>query len=491
MAITPTLEARYAALGPKFAASTIPTSVAAPKILCANHAVARQIGIDPDWLDLAEAAEVLGGNMVPVGWKPVAMAYAGHQFAGWNPNLGDGRAILLGESTGPDGIVYDIHLKGSGRTPFSRNGDGRATLGSVLREYVMSEAMAALRVPTTRSLAVVATGESVLREQPMPGAVLARVATSHVRVGTFQLFASRGDVEAIRALADHVIARNYPELEGADDRYTGLLDAAARRQAKLIAQWMGLGFIHGVMNTDNASIAGETIDFGPCAMMDAFHPGKVFSSIDQNGRYAWNQQGEIGLWNMTRLAETLLPLIDADEARAIDKAQAVLGSYVATFSQCFLDNMRAKLGLLSPLDDDNGFVGETIGRMTEGRVDFTLFFRRLTQIAAGASSHGLVALFNEPATAQAWLTSWRARLDRDATEDMGQRASKMAAANPIIIPRNHRVEEAIAAASKGDLAPFHQLCDAVRTPFEDRPEFADFELPPRTEQIVHQTFCGT
>ncbi len=460
-------------------------------MLCANHALGGNIGIDRAWLDTQEAAQILGGNSVPQGWNPVAMAYAGHQFGGWNAGLGDGRAILLGEIIGPQGVCYDMHLKGSGRTPFSRGGDGRATLGSVLREYVMSEAMAALGVPTTRSLAVVVTGDTVMRETALPGAVLTRVATSHVRVGTFQLFASRGDVEALRLLADHVIARNYQALGGNANPPLALLEAVIERQAHLIAQWMGFGFIHGVMNTDNVSIAGETIDFGPCAMMDVFHPAKVFSSIDQQGRYAWNQQGEIGLWNMTRLAEALLPLIDGNEDVAIEKAQSVLGSYVPRFSTAFLKIMRAKLGLMTALEEDHSFVGTTIARMTEGEVDFTLFFGSLTRIAAGADDAQLVALFNDPALALDWLASWKARLDADSEAEAARRATSMAQINPIVIARNHRVEEAIAAANAGDIAPFNRLVEAIQAPFEERPEFADFEAPPQPGQIVHQTFCGT
>src|SRR5690348_3292281 len=373
----------YAALPANFFARVAPTPVAAPRLIKLNRRLAVQLGLDPDLLETPEGAEILSGKSLPIGADPIAMAYAGHQFGQFVPQLGDGRAILLGEVIDKDGVRRDIQLKGSGPTPFSRRGDGRAALGPVLREYIVSEAMAALGVPTTRSLAAVITGEPVMRETPLPGAVLTRVAASHIRVGTFQYFAARGDTEAIRRLADHVIARHYPHLADAERRYHALLEAVVGRQADLVARWLHVGFIHGVMNTDNTSISGETIDYGPCAFMDHYDPAQVFSSIDEMGRYAYANQPRIALWNLTRLAECLLPLFSDDQEKAIAEAQEILGAFPETFSKAYQAGLRQKVGLFTTRDGDGALIQDLLDAMAKNQADFTLTFRKLGEAAAG------------------------------------------------------------------------------------------------------------
>src|ERR1700753_2228528 len=374
----------YAALPANFFARVAPTPVAAPRLIKLNRPLARHLGLDPDLLDSPEGAEILSGKRLPDGAEPIAMAYAGHQFGHFVPQLGDGRAILLGEVIDKDGVRRDIQLKGSGPTPFSRRGDGRAALGPVLREYIVSEAMWALGIPTTRSLAAVITGESVMRETPLPGAVLTRVASSHIRVGTFQYFAARGDTDGVRRLADHVLARHYPQAAQAARPYHALLEGVIARQADLVARWLLIGFIHGVMNTDNTSISGETIDYGPCAFMDHYDPAMVFSSIDEQGAYAYANQPRIALWNLTRLAECLLPLFSDEQEKAIAEAQDILGAFPERFSAAYQAGLRRKIGLFTVRDGDEALVQDLLDAMAGGKADFTLAFRRLGDTALDA-----------------------------------------------------------------------------------------------------------
>jgi uncharacterized protein YdiU (UPF0061 family) len=483
----------YARLPERFFARLPPTPVAAPRLIRLNEALARHLRLDPEKLASPEGVAVLGGNRVPHTGEPLAMAYAGHQFGAFVPQLGDGRAILLGEVVDADDVRRDIQLKGSGPTPFSRNGDGRATLGPVLREYIVSEAMAALGIPTTRSLAVVTTGETVRREMPLPGAVLTRVASSHVRVGTFEFFAARADVDAIRHLADHVIVR-YPEAAGAANPYRALLGQIIARQADLIAQWLLVGFIHGVMNTDNMSIAGETIDYGPCAFMDSYDPATVYSSIDSFGRYAYGNQPRIGRWNLARLAEAVLPLLDEDKDSAIQQANEALDGFGAHFETAYAEGLRRKLGLLQAQPDDLPLAQDLLERMAQNGADFTLTFRRLCKAATSPDADaGVRSLFTAPTAYDGWAEQWRRRLADEGTVATQERMSVMRAANPAVIPRNHLVEEAISAAvNKSDFAPFESLLAVLARPYDDLPStFARYADPPRPEQVVRQTFCGT
>ena len=456
-----------------------PAPAPAPRLLAFNRALAAQLGLDPDALE-AVAAETFSGNRLPDGAEPVAQAYAGHQFGGFSPQLGDGRALLLGEVLSPNGRRFDIHLKGSGRTPFARGGDGKATVGPMLREYLMGEAMAAMGIPTTRALAVVATGAPVLRETELPGAVLARIASSHIRVGSFQFFAARGDHAQVKRLADYTIARHDPDLSGAENPYLALFDAVIARQARLIAQWMGVGFIHGVMNTDNMALSGETIDYGPCAFMEGYAPGTVFSSIDHGGRYAYANQPLILGWNLARLAEALLPLFDEDQDRAVDKANAALEGIAARYRAEWVAVMRGKLGLAGAEDGDGALADGLLAAMEGQGADWTLTFRRLAG-AVGGDATNLAPLFGNPAKLHDWLPRWQARLAPDA-------AARIRAANPAVIPRNHKVEEALAAATAGDMAPFHALLAAITRPYE---EAEAYMLPAPQGFGPHVTFCGT
>jgi uncharacterized protein YdiU (UPF0061 family) len=482
----------YARLPEHFYARLPPTRVAAPRLIRVNHALAEQLGIDPAWLASPEGVEVLAGNRIPDGAEPLAQAYAGHQFGGFVPQLGDGRAILLGEVVARDGARRDIQLKGAGPTPFSRRGDGRAALGPVLREYIVSEAMHALGIPTTRALAAVVTGEHVFRDTVLPGAVLARVAASHIRVGTFQYFATRQDLDALKTLADHVIARHHQQAAAAPNPYRALLESVAGAQAELIARWMLVGFIHGVMNTDNMTISGETIDFGPCAFMDAYHPGQVFSSIDHAGRYAFGNQPRIALWNLTRLAETLLPLLADQQDAAIEQAQQVLAGFAPRFEVAWHAGLARKLGIATPREDDAALAQDLLDRMAENEADFTLTFRALADAAASETADApLRALFKDPTAFDAWATAWRARLAEDAVAPEARRAA-MRAANPAFIPRNHQVERAIeAAVQRNDFHPFEALLAVLAHPFDDQPEAASYALPPQPEERVLATFCGT
>jgi uncharacterized protein YdiU (UPF0061 family) len=500
----------YARDLPGFYATWPPATAPAPQLLYGNGALAAQLGGPADAVQGPDAAAMWSGNSPPDGAEPLAQAYAGHQFGHFSPQLGDGRALLLGEVLDPQGRRWDIAFKGSGRTPFSRGGDGKAAVGPMLREALISEAMHALGVPTTRALAVVATGERVMRDRPLPGAVLTRVAASHLRVGTFQFFAAQGQVDKLRLLADYAIARHDPALAGTPGRYLALLAAVAGRQARLIAQWMHLGFIHGVMNTDNMTISGETIDYGPCAFMEAYDPSTVFSSIDRGGRYAYANQPQIARWNLARLAETLLPLIasdasdasDADSESAMQQAVAevtgVIDAFPAQYGQAFQPGLMAKLGLAPATDDeaDTTLATDWLALLAAQGADFTLAWRRLADAAAG-DANPLRALLADPAALSSWLARWQARCAQQDGGDMADagrlRAGRMRAVSPWLIPRNHRVEEALAAASDhGDLQPFQRLMHALRQPYVERADLAIYAEPaPAQVTAGYQTFCGT
>ncbi|HEX7321999.1 MAG TPA: YdiU family protein [Mycobacterium sp.] len=458
-----------------------------PRLLVLNEPLAKELGLDPDWLKTPAGIELLTGTAVPDGAAPVAQAYAGHQFGNYIPLLGDGRALLLGELEDTAGRRRDVALKGSGHTPFARGGDGLAVVGPMLREYVVSEALHALAIPTTRSLAVVSTGRAVHRETRLPGAVLTRVADSHLRVGSFQLVAQQarktGDLDLLRRLADHAVTRHYPDAARADNRYLGLLEAVIAAQASLIAKWMLAGFIHGVMNTDNMTISGETIDYGPCAFMDVYDPETVFSSIDHTGRYAYANQPLVAQWNLARLAETLLPLFADDEQQSLDLAMAALERFMPAYHADWSTGMRAKFGLSA--DDDAVAVGGLIDRamalLAENRVDYTSFFRALATAGRGAVEPAS-EMVSDSAAFDDWLAQWRARQpDADAMDRV----------NPVYIPRNHLVEEALAAATDGDLTPVHRLLDAVTDPYRQRDGLERYAAPAPPEFGSYRTFCGT
>jgi uncharacterized protein YdiU (UPF0061 family) len=474
------LEHTYAALPAIFHAPAPPTPVREPRIVVFNRALASELGLEAAALDGPRGAAILGGNELPDGAQPIAQAYAGHQF-GYFTTLGDGRAILLGEQITPDGRRVDIQLKGPGRTRFSRGGDGRAALGPMLREYLVSEAMHALGIPTTRSLAVVETGQPVQRDTTLPGAILTRVAASHIRVGTVQWAAANRDLEALTALADYTLARHYPDLGGAPDRYLALFDAILDRQASLIARWQLVGFVHGVMNTDNMALSGETIDYGPCAFMDRYDPATVFSSIDSGGRYAYGNQPSIAHWNLARLAEAMVPLFDADLDRGVQRATGRLGRFPPLFERYWLDGMRAKLGLFTAEAGDRGLVDELLGWMQERPADFTATFASL---ARGEPPAGADARF------AGWTERWRARLARQP-QSSGEAAALMRRHAPAFIPRNHLVEAALdAATSAGDLSPLTRLLDVLRSPYDHQRDAPAFSAPP-AEERPYRTFCGT
>jgi serine/tyrosine/threonine adenylyltransferase len=486
-------QSSYLELPEAFYARVEPMPVSAPRLLRLNRALAEELGLDPDALGSKEGVAMLAGNELPAHGDPLALAYAGHQFGGFVPRLGDGRALLLGEVIARDGARRDVQLKGSGPTPFSRRGDGRAPLGPVIREYLGSEAMAALGIPTTRALAMVSTGELVYRQRPEPGGVLARVARGHVRIGTFE-YAARLGPDAVRALADYVIARHYEDLADEAQPYRGLLARVAGATAELIASWMHVGFIHGVMNTDNMSVAGETIDYGPFAFMDRYHPATVLSSIDHGGRYAFNQQPRIGLWNLARLAEALLPLLGETETEAITAAEAILEDYGPRFAAAYQAGLRQKLGLEREREGDEQLASELLAVMAESGADFTLAFRRLSTLPrepdpAGADA-AFRALFADEDAIGPWLSRWRARLGDEARRDEA-RIAAMRAVNPAFILRTHLAERAIAAAENGDLSVVDDLLDVLARPFEDQPERAHYAEPPAPEEAVSRTFCGT
>ena len=483
----------YARLGENFYARTTPAPVTNPELIIFNHALGDELGLSDTCLNATDSTAILAGNCVPDGAEPLAMAYSGHQFGHFNPQLGDGRALLLGQIGRPDGTHADIHLKGSGRTAFSRDGDGRSALGPVLREYLVSEAMARLGVPTTRALAAVATGEQVARQVLLPGGVITRIACSFVRVGTFEYFSSRGDLGAVTKLADYVIEHNYPDCRGAPQPYLAWFEAIIERQAALIAQWLQIGFIHGVMNTDNMSIAGETIDYGPCAFMDHYAHDQVYSSIDRHGRYAYNNQANIGLWNLTRLAESLLPLLADQPEAAVEAAKDALSKYAGLYEGYWLDGMREKTGLLTQGDDDKALINALFDVMAASRADFTLTFYYLSGLAIDSTDQDkdLHALFNDPERICQWAQQWRTRLRQEGSDD-ATRQARMQAVNPVYIPRNHRIETAIRAAEdRDDFSVFHDLHAVLQRPYARQPQKDAYMLPPEPSEVVQQTFCGT
>ncbi|MSP92870.1 MAG: YdiU family protein [Myxococcales bacterium] len=468
--------------------SAPPTPVPQPTLLALNRPLALQLRLDAVALATPAGAAVLAGNAPALGTEPVALAYAGHQFGSFVPQLGDGRAILLGEALGTDQRRYDVQLKGAGRTPFSRSGDGRAALGPVLREYVVSEAMAALGVPTTRSLAAVLTGAPVFRETVLPGAVLTRVAASHLRIGTFQYFAARQDRQTLAELTEFALDRHFPAIDRTGGAALALLGGVMAGQARLIAQWLGFGFVHGVMNTDNMSIGGETLDYGPCAFMDSFDPARTFSSIDHGGRYAYANQPQIAQWNLVRLAECLLPLVNADADRATEVVLAKLAEFTGLFETAYADVFRRKLGLFESRNGNGELARALLAILAAERVDFTSFFRGLATCMAGHEP--LDHRFADSGLWQGWWQQWHARRNLEQ-RPAAEHAALMRTANPAFIARNHRVEEMIAAAMQGDLGPFERLNRVLSRPFDDQPDAADLAEPPGAAQWQYRTFCGT
>jgi len=476
----------YVQLPESFYVTIRPVPVQLPKVAVLNHVLAESMGLNLDVLSEDDAARLFSGNVLPEEAQPVAQAYAGHQFGSFTM-LGDGRAILLGEHVASNGNRFDIQFKGSGRTPFSRRGDGRAALGPMLREYIISEAMHALGIPTTRSLAVVTTGETVMRETPLQGAILTRVAASHVRVGTFEYIVRREGAEGVKILADYVIHRHYPELIEAANPYLELLNAVITRQASLVSQWLLTGFIHGVMNTDNMAISGETIDYGPCAFMDAFDPQTVFSSIDVHGRYCYGNQSHMAQWNLARFAETLLPLLHAEQNKALELAETAIQSFPDIFQDYWMAGMRRKLGLFTEATEatgDSRLIEDFLTLLHKHQADYTNSFRALSDESLPEDD-----LFRDPAFA-AWHIRWQERLSRQS-ESMQMAEELMRANNPAIIPRNHRVEAALAAAEQGDFAVLEQLLNALAEPYADLSQYDDYRRPPDTHERVCQTFCGT
>lgn len=473
------LDHRFARELPEMAVAWRAEQAPDARLLVLDEALAAELGLDPAELRTPAGVALLTGAAVPPGAVPVAQAYAGHQFGGYSPRLGDGRALLLGELTAADGHLYDLHLKGSGRTPFARGGDGLAAVGPMLREYVVSSAMHALGIPTTRSLAVVATGRTVQRETPLPGAVLARVARSHLRVGSFQYARATGDPDLLRRLADLAIARHHPGAAGAERPYLALLEAVIDVQAELVARWMLAGFVHGVMNTDNMTISGETIDYGPCAFLDAFDPATVYSSIDHGGRYAYGNQPMVAQWNLARFAEAVLPLLHEDEEQAVALAMQALEQFGRRYDAAWSAGLGAKLGLRG--DAAPARTDELLGLLTAGRVDHTGFFRALAAAGRG-DAEPVRRLFADPAGIDGWLANWLA---------LGPDPDAMDRVNPLYIPRNHLVEEALTAASGGDLDPVHRLVAAVTAPYDERPGLERYAAAAPPDFGAYRTFCGT
>jgi len=479
---------RYARLGAPHATPVMPTPVRAPALVVVNEALARELGADPVRLRQPDAVEVFAGNRLAAGSEPVATAYAGHQFGQFVPSLGDGRAILLGEVVATDGRHRDVQLKGAGPTPYSRRGDGRAALGPVLREYLVAEAFAALGIPTTRALAVVATGERVFRDRPLPGAILVRVATSHLRVGTLQYHAARGDLAGLKRIADEAIARHVPEALDSDGPYRALLEHVVHRQAHLVARWLGIGFIHGVMNTDNCALSGETLDYGPCAFLDAYDPLRVLSSIDRTGRYAFGRQPQILSWNLARCAEALVPLLDADTDRAVEIATQILDAYAPAFWSAHATVYGPKLGLTTWDEQDRELLDDFLALLASQAADYTRAFRALGAAAVG-ELEPLRREFTDPSATDAWLARWRTRLREEPQSD---RRQLIEAHNPVYIPRNHLVEAAIVAAEdEGDYGPFHALRAVLEDPFHERVGLDRYAAAPEPHEIVTATFCGT
>lgn len=484
-------ENSYAHLPSDFFARLEPARVAAPRLIAFNAQLAEELGLDLHEADEATLAAIFSGNRLIDGMEPIAAAYAGHQFGNFVPQLGDGRAILLGEMRDRNGRLCDIQLKGSGPTPFSRRGDGRAALGPVLREYLISEAMYHLGVPTTRALAAVTTGDMILREGYQPGAIFTRVASSHLRVGSFQYFAARQDLDNLKRLLDYAIDRHDPDLQGRGDKALAFVRAVSTRQANLVAQWMGLGFIHGVMNTDNMTISGETIDFGPCAFMDHYDPKMVYSSIDQFGRYAYGRQPAIAQWNVARLAEALLPLIDSDEDKAIAAANEMLSDFVKLYQDAWERVIAKKLGFSEMRDDDRDLALNFLGLMDAAKADFTQSFRALAESVEDEKAASLNGLMSDQLALSTWLLAWRQRLEAGTRSPIAV-ASAMRTVNPLYIPRNHLVEQALEAAQKdGDYILFHRLRTLLERPYERQDGMAKYELPPEVHERVIATFCGT
>ena len=492
---SPPLQASYRQLGEQFSSDQLPVPVADPALIRVNPALAEQLNLLVSELDSAEALQIFAGNAVSQNSQPIATAYAAHQFGGWNPQLGDGRAVLLGELIGKNGQRYDVQLKGAGQTPYSRRGDGRSALGPVLREYIVSEAMAALGIPTTRALAAVTTGERVVRESLLPGAILTRVASSHIRIGTFQFFSAQGDIDSVKTLADYVINRHYPQALATDlntEPYSALLACVVEAQARLIAQWMAVGFIHGVMNTDNMLVCGETVDYGPCAFMDKYHPQKVFSAIDTHGRYAYDKQPEIGHWNLSWLAQALLPLMDDVEAEAIKKAQQALDQFSKIFSETYQDLMAKKLGFAEPSAEVNHLFSDLLELMAAQGSDYTLTFRALGDQLAPDNTDGLMAgIYTLPEAFNPWMKHWQELLRKEKI-NVSTAYVLMARKNPAYIPRNHQIEAAIEQATKGQgFELFDRLVNVLGSPYDYCETNKEFALPPKPEEEVKQTFCGT
>ncbi len=492
----PTFDNSYTRLPERLYSQVLPRPSEQPELIRVNRELAAELGIDPEWLASGAGVQMVAGNTLPPGADPIAMAYAGHQFGTWNPQLGDGRAVLIGEILSPAGERFDIQLKGSGRTPYSRGGDGRAALGPILREYIVSEAMAAMGIPTARTLMAVSTGEPVYRDgRSLPGAVLARVARSHIRIGTLEYFAARRDEEALRALADHVIARHYPQAAEAEQPYLALFEGIAQRQAILVAKWQSIGFIHGVMNTDNMLLSGETIDYGPCAFMDDFDPATKYSSIDHAGRYAYRNQPAITHWNLACLAQTLLPIVGLEQEAAVAALTDRLSDFARHFEQAHQSELNRKLGLADSDEASRQLGTDLFQLMAEQRCDFTLSFRRLAELAnpeaVSGNSPGIRSLFDFPDAFAPWLERWSA-LANVGSATAKARLATMLAANPVYIPRNHLVEAVIrSAVDEEDLGPFHRLVDVLKKPYEYQPGLDRYATPPLAEEIVQATFCGT
>ncbi len=481
-------ENSYLKLPERFSVRQAPVPVSNPGLIGVNQALADYLGIGATWLESDEGILTMSGNHLPDNAEPIATVYAGHQFGQWNPRLGDGRAILLGEVIAEDGERYDIQLKGSGLTPFSRDGDGRSPLGQVIREYIASEAMAALGIPTTRSLAAVTTGEYVYRESRLAGGVLTRVAKSHIRIGTLQYFASLEDIDGLKLLVDHVIERHFPTARDSANPVQAMFEQIMYRQACLIAKWQGIGFIHGVMNTDNMLLSGETIDYGPCAFMDTFDSAALYSSIDHQGRYAYRNQPAIANWNLACLAQALLPLLDADEKQAFEIAQNSMNRFPEIYQQQYRHIFSSKLGLTTEQKNDEGLIGDFLDLLQDNQCDFTLAFRRLGELPVAANE--IKPLFSFPPTFDEWLENWQARCALEPASAKA-RHQQMMSTNPAFMPRNHLVEQAIQQAYAGDFAMFHRLNKRLANPFEYNIIDKILATPPRPDQVVRQTFCGT
>lgn len=483
----------YSRLPERFFKRQNPTPVSKPELIKVNHDLSKKLGIDPIWLESEkDGLQIIAGNKIPEGADPIATAYAGHQFAGWSPQLGDGRAILLGEVITPQNERFDFQLKGSGRTFYSRNGDGRAPLGPILREYIVSEAMHYLNIPTARTLAAAKTGELVQREESLPGAILIRIAQSHIRIGTFEYFAFRQDLEGLKILTDHVIKRHFPEAQEQDRPVLYMLNSAIKRQADLIASWQALGFIHGVMNTDNMLLSGETIDYGPCAFMDYFDPLEVYSYIDRQGRYAYANQPAIGQWNLAQLAQSLLPLLDEDLKKAIELAQKTIDAYPSLYEKAYYKKMREKIGLETDRKkEDESLINDLLAIMAKEKMDYTLTFCHLSNILVPNNDNTVEELITFPDSLNPWLEKWKQRLEQEE-QNLKKKQELMRTINPIFIPRNHLVEEAIQMAiEQNDLSAFHSLLDTLKNPYSYNQNKNKYAQAPKPNQIIQCTFCGT